>query len=61
MSDTIDDAAWPPQLNNPSLVGQRRRVRLARREIRQRGRRSADPHPSESGDPCLRSVWQGSH
>ena len=28
-SDTIDDAAWPPQLNNPSLVGQRRRVPLA--------------------------------
>ena len=27
MSDTIDDAAWPPQLNNPSLVGQGRRVR----------------------------------
>ena len=27
MSDTVDDAAWPPQLNNPSLVGQRRRVR----------------------------------
>jgi len=27
MSDTVDDAAWPPQLNNPSLVGQSRRVR----------------------------------
>jgi hypothetical protein len=27
MSDTVDDAAWPPQPNNPSLVGQRRRVR----------------------------------
>jgi hypothetical protein len=26
MSDTVDDATWP-QLNNPSLVGQRRRVR----------------------------------
>jgi len=27
MSDTVDDAAWPPQTSNPSLVGQRRRVR----------------------------------
>jgi hypothetical protein len=27
MSDTVDDAAWPPQLNNPLLVGQRRQVR----------------------------------
>ncbi len=25
-SDTIDDAAWPPQLKNASRVGQRRRV-----------------------------------
>ena len=27
MSDTVDDAAWPPQLKNAPLVGQRRRVR----------------------------------
>ena len=60
MSDTVDDAAWPPRLNNPSLVGTSPGP-IARRKIRQRGRRSADPHPSESGNPCLRSVWQGSH
>ena len=61
MSDAIDDAAWPLQLNNPSLVVQRRRVSRSPGERSRRGRRSADPHPSESGDPCLRSVWQGSH
>ena len=30
MSDTIDDAAWPPQLKNAPRGRQRRRVRQAR-------------------------------
>ena len=32
MSDTVDDAAWPPQLKNAPRGGQRRRVPLARQK-----------------------------
>ena len=61
MSDAIDDAAWPPQLNIRRWLGNVAGFLARQARDPRRGRRSADPHPSESGDPCLRSVWQGSH